>query len=311
MENQKFIIGVEVGGGHISAALVTTAGDIVPDTVKYFRIDSGASADDVLKKWVLPIKSVMNKAKLEDILGISFAMPGAFDYKNGIALFQGNGKYDALYNLNITEEVSDRLSLNTPLPMRYINDATAFAIGACWKGEAQKHERSICFTLGTGIGSAFMKGGVPIVSDRNVPEHGCFWHLPFQEGIVDDYFSTRWFMQESETKYGVKVNGVKSLAAAARKHQHAQEIFARFGHNMGQLIAPWVKRFQPTCLCFGGNISQSADLFKRHLEEELNSHGVSVKITFSDQTEELALVGSTRLYEETMWEKVALELPTM
>ncbi|MEQ9307045.1 MAG: ROK family protein [Marinoscillum sp.] len=311
MDNQKFIIGVEVGGGHVSAALVTTTGAIVPETTKYFRIDSGGNAEDILNKWALPIKSIMTKVDRKLLLGISFAMPGAFDYKNGLALFQGNGKYDALYNINITEELSDRLNLNTPLPMRYINDATAFAIGACWKGEAQNHERAICFTLGTGIGSAFMEHGVPIVSDSNVPKHGCLWHLPFQEGIVDDYFSTRWFVRESETKYGVRVNGVKSLASAARKHAHTQEIFTKFGHNLGKLLGPWIQQYRPTCLCFGGNISQSADLFGEPFREELHNQGVSVKIAFNNQTEELALVGSTRLYEEKMWDKVAMELPSM
>ncbi|WP_421897742.1 ROK family protein [Marinoscillum sp.] len=311
MRDIEYIVGVEVGGGHISVALVSSSGTLIPDTLKYFRIDSNGSKEDILTKWALPIKSVLNKVDRSKVQGISFAMPGAFDYKQGIALFSGNGKYNSLYNVNISQALHDKLNLSASLPMRYINDATAFAMGVCWKGEARNHQRVMCFTLGTGIGSAFMEDGMPVVCGDDVPEHGCLWHLPFRDGIVDDYFSTRWFIQESELKYGVSIRGVKSLAATARKHSHAMEIFSKFGQNLGEMLAPWLERFRPQCLCFGGNISQSSDLFKSTLVETLANLGHSPQIVFSSQTEEMALYGSTRLYDPEVWDRIYEELPTL
>ena len=54
-----------------------------------------------------------------------------------------------------------------------------------------KAVNSLSITLGTGFGSAFISNRIPIVDGPLVPRLGCVYHLPYRDGIADDYFSTR------------------------------------------------------------------------------------------------------------------------
>ena len=57
-------------------------------------------------------------------------MPGPFDYVKGIAMFQGNNKkYENIYGLDVSAALSKEMNLKENIPIRFINDATAFALG--------------------------------------------------------------------------------------------------------------------------------------------------------------------------------------
>ncbi len=66
-------------------------------------VNSSESKNSILESWVKAIlKSVQNN-KLKTLAGIGFAMPGPFDYLNGIAWFDKNvnkfQKYLTIYRL--------------------------------------------------------------------------------------------------------------------------------------------------------------------------------------------------------------------
>ena len=119
-------------------------------------------------------------------------MPGPFDYVNGISLFKGeNGKYENTYGMNVPKMLNDFLALPEQIKCRFINDATAFAIGEDQVGKAKNYKRSLSVTLGTGFGSAFIKNGLPVVEGEEVPEGGCLWHLPFENGLAGGFLKKR------------------------------------------------------------------------------------------------------------------------
>ncbi|MFF1570529.1 ROK family protein [Streptomyces sp. NPDC058293] len=53
--------------------------------------------------------------------------------------------------------------------MRFPHDADAFGIGEYAAGAAAGHERALCVTLGSGIGSAFIDHGEPVNEGGLVP----------------------------------------------------------------------------------------------------------------------------------------------
>ncbi|MET7543942.1 ROK family protein [Streptomyces sp. NPDC005507] len=59
----------------------------------------------------------------------------------------------------------------TPEPgaLRFPHDADAFGIGEYAAGAAAGHERALCVTLGSGIGSAFIDHGEPVNEGALVP----------------------------------------------------------------------------------------------------------------------------------------------
>jgi glucokinase len=162
---KKYAIGADVGGSHISVVAVDLEKEVLLNTsTSCCVVDNKASADEILDAWKCGIEKSLSCIDRNDLAGIGFAMPGPFDYSNGIALFtEVVDKFEKLYGVNIVVELKQRLDLADNVPVRFVNDATAFAIGEAWKGKNSESEKMIGITLGTGLGAAFVKSGVPVL----------------------------------------------------------------------------------------------------------------------------------------------------
>ena len=232
-------------------------------------------------------------------------MPGPFDYANGIAKFTPEvQKYEHLYNVDVAINLKELLDLDTDCALRFMNDASAFAVGEAWMGEARGYKRSVAITLGTGFVSAFIDDGIPVVEGDDIPRNGCVWHLPFNNGIADDSFSTRWFVRQYALKSGITLQGVKEIAGQAAKDPFAAAIFEEFGSNLGTFLGPWLKRFNAGILVIGGNIAGAYNLFGNYLEDSLKSQNLHLPVALSGLKEDAAITGSARLLDDIFWQKV-------
>ena len=311
MNEKNITIGVDIGGGHIlSAAIDTSEGTIIEASRSYVKVNNKASKEEILKTWAEALNTTIGKIDRAKLAGMGFAMPGPFDYKKGIAMFEGNDKYEALYMVNIKEELPSYL-VAPGIALRFLNDATSFAVGVSWMGEAKGYDKVIAVTLGTGFGSAYVEDGVPVIQREDVPEQGCFWYLPYKDGIVDDYFSTRWFVHEYEKLSGQKVKGVKEIAAAAGESEAVKGLFRTFGHNMGAFFVPWLRKFPADILVMGGNITHAFNLFGQAMQAVFLENDIPTRISISSLMEDAALIGSARLFEESFWNKVRDKLPSL
>jgi Transcriptional regulator/sugar kinase len=303
--NERYAIGTDVGGSHISAVLMDLEkGDIIQDTFSTQKINNKDTAENILSRWALAIKETIGGVNPDELSGIGFAMPGPFDYEQGIALFERVDKYESLYGVNIGERLGSLLGMKREVPFRFMNDATSFAVGESWVGKAAEYKRSVAITLGTGFGSAFIESGIPVLDRDDVPEMGCVWHLPFKEGIADDYFSTRWFINSYKEKTGKVMPGVKEIAYEALSDGLAAGLFREFGTNLGEFLGPWLKRFNAECLVIGGNMTGAIDLFGPFMELAFKQLPVDIDIHLSELKETAAMVGSARLMKADFWNDV-------
>lgn len=302
---KKFAIGADIGGSHISTVLIDMEkGCLLPESHAEQKVDNQASSDEILMNWSIAIQKTMDHAKDGELIGIGFAMPGPFDYKSGIALLKNVAKYESLYGINVGDELKKYLNLPASMPFRYLNDAMLFAIGECWMGKASDYKNVVAITLGTGFGSAFLTNGVPVIEGNRVPEMGYVYHIPYKNGIADDYFSTRWFLAEYAVRTGVTCNGVKEIAERAVSEVEAKKMFEEFGTNMGNFLAPLLQNFEAHCLVIGGNISGAYPLFGPSFENALKKQNISIEIVISELMEFAAMAGSARLLDEKFWKGV-------
>ena len=142
----------------------------------------------------------------------------------------GVRKFDALFGLDLKEEIKRVCSL----PVVFLNDASAYALGEYYGGAAQGSERSMVVTVGTGLGSTFMaREEILDETTPAVPEHGYLYNIPFRDSIADDYFSTRWFVTNWNHRFPDKaVMDVKTLAEYAyRGEQAAKVLFEEFADH--------------------------------------------------------------------------------
>ncbi len=294
---KNLAIGVDIGGSHIScAAIDLTKKQYKAETFVQTDLDNHASANEILNIWTKTISETIQKSNTTQIAGIGFAMPGPFDYANGIAWFdEGVKKYESLYGLNIAETLRTQMNLPDNFPVRFINDATAFAIGEDWIGKSSGTSRSLAITLGTGFGSAFLRNHLPVTRGDEVPTLGYMYHLPFDGGNADDYFSTRGLLQRFEKRTGQRLSGVKELASLAETSNIAAGLFTDFGYKLGTFLNPWLKKFDAEVLVIGGNISNAFNLFGANLMSCFENEKVRVRIEISELKESASMIGSAVL----------------
>ena len=310
--NKSIAIGADIGGSHISCvAIDLVSGKILRDTLAERAVDNQALASVIIDTWSEALSAALNKVPLENVKGIGFAMPGPFDYVKGICYIKGVAKYENLYDLNITEAISRNLAVPDGFLIRFMNDASAFAVGEAWAGSASKFNRSLSITLGTGFGSAFISNRIPIVDGPEVPRLGCIYHLPYKDGIADDYFSTRGLLSRYKKLTGKELSGVKELAQLASADKAVTDLFTDFGDNAGLFLAPWLKSFGAEILVIGGNISHAYDLFGEVFEERLKKEDCFCEVAISKLKEDAALLGSAYLLDDEFWKSVQHALPLM
>ena len=213
---KNIAIGADIGGSHITcAAIDLISGNILRDTISEREVNNQAPAKDIIGVWADALSGSLKKVPSENVKGIGFAMPGPFDYVKGICYIKGVAKYENLYGINVQEAIAEALKVPEDFLIRFMNDASSFAVGEAWAGSATNARKSLSITLGTGFGSAFISDRIPIVDGPLVPKIGCVYHLPYRDGIADDYFSTRGLLGRYKNITGKELKGVKELAALA------------------------------------------------------------------------------------------------
>jgi glucokinase len=309
---KSIAIGTDIGGSHISCAAVDlVSGNILRDTLSERSVNNQAQSKDIIDIWADALSGSLNKVPLEDVKGIGFAMPGPFDYVKGICYIKGVAKYENLYGINIADAIAKTLNVPDQFLIRFMNDASSFAVGEAWAGSAVSATRSMSITLGSGIGSAFISNRIPIVDGPQVPGLGCVYHLPYRDGIADEYFSTRGLLGRYKSLTGNEVKGVKELAASASSEKVIMDLFSDFGDNLALFLSTWLKKFEAEILVIGGNISHAYNLFGDVLESRLKTENCNCKVVLSTLKEEAALLGSAYLLDDDFWKSVQHALPLM
>ena len=292
---KSYILGVDVGGSHISCAYVDkTTGKMLEKTLVECKIDSRGSIHDFVESLRSLFGQSISASDNCPYDGVGIAMPGPFDYERGISKIAGVQKFDALFGVNLKQLVRDVLG-KKDLPVSTANDAGCFALGEYFSGAARQSKRTIVVTLGTGFGSTFLVDGtIQNIEGGGVPKDGFLYHIPFKDSIADDYFSTRWFVNTWKKNTGQEIKGAKEVADLAKQNDpQALAVFEEFSENLAQFIFPWIIEFKPDTFVLGGSISKAAPLFLNKLEQKLAIKGVeNLKIRTCEWWNEAPIIGA-------------------
>jgi predicted NBD/HSP70 family sugar kinase len=294
--NSTTRIGIDVGGSHFSASVIQYQEQIpsIQSSVTN-ALDSKQSASSFVNTFTNFIQSNINDLADNQPIGIAF--PGPFNYPDGICQIYGvGGKFSNLFGLNLKAALQNQLSSKTEI--YFANDAHCFALG-CHQLLHLKKERAIYITLGTGFGSAFMEDGHLIHDDARIPEGGAFYYLPFKTGIADEYFSTRWFINEAKSISGETFQSVKEIVV--NHPSLSKTLFALFCENFADFMIPWLKLFNCEKLIIGGNIAKANALFNDQLIQILADKGLQTEVLYIDETENMIMMGAAYMADKASY----------
>ncbi|WP_158642691.1 ROK family protein [Chitinophaga japonensis] len=289
--DKELVVGADIGGSHITAALVDLeSGAVLEDTVQKQAVNAAAGAGEILQRWASAIDRAI-QAVTVNVPAIGIAMPGPFDYPNGVSLIKGVAKYEALYGANIRTALKQ--ALDFPGSIYFGNDASCFALGEAWAGEGAGCSRMVAVTLGTGLGGSFLQDNRILQQGAGVPPEGYIYHLPYRNGIAEDYISSRWLISEYQARTGRSLPDVKAISELAEKQDAiALQLFHEMGMALGEVLSPWLREFQAQRLVIGGNIRKAHPFFLPALQQWLLENEVGASVQISSRGERSALAGA-------------------
>ncbi len=215
------------------------------------------------------------------------AMPGPFDYKNGISYITGLHKYENLYGQNVKKLLGSELNIAAD-DIRLINDASAYLYGEVNHGAGKGFTNLAGITLGTGLGSA---------SWYNETIHeGDLWSMPYQSIRAENFVCARWLLGEYEKRTGEKLSGVKYIAERVDIDETARKLFWEFGRNLGEVLCLRYMEQSPEVIVVGGNIAKAWKSFIPAVQNVFRQNQFSAKLEPARLGENAALIGASCLW---------------
>src|SRR4051812_29575220 len=272
---------LEVGGTHVTAALVDPDGWRVRQSTRY-HVDGDATADALLERFWRAGNAL--RAPTGSVWGV--AMPDPFDYSTGVALFEGVGKFGALRGVDVGGALRGRLRGS----FHFVNDADAFLLGEWAAGAAARTRRCAGITLGTGVGSAGRVDGE--VVDPGLPPGGRLHRLDIAGKPLEDVVSRRAIRRAYAAAGGDRDADVKDIAAAARGGDvTARRVLDGAMTALGRVVGRCVNGFRADVLVVGGSMAASWDLFAPAFRAGAMGCGLP-RVVLAADSESAPLVGA-------------------
>lgn len=286
---------LEIGGTHIAAGLVESGRWAVsPGSLTRVPIDAQSGATELFDHLLRAAGSLQVEVPAAWVA----AVPGPFDYARGIALFEQVGKFEHLFGKDIRRVLLEGL-IPRPAGIRFVNDADAFGVGQWVAGTTGGHQRAVCLTLGTGIGSAFLDDGVPVSTGTIVPPEGRAHRINYRGRPLEETVSRRAIRAAYAAASGIAADAAPDVQILASRSRHADVHAARalrdaFEH-LGMALASVVDGFEPGILILGGSMAQSWDIVEPAIRRGLTraAPGLStLEIAPARFPDEAALLGA-------------------
>lgn len=278
--NEKYYIGVDLGGTFIKGGIVDGNGKIVAEGK--VPTESELGGEKVMDNVAFLIKSIFDKSGLSknDVAGVGMGVPGMIDSKNGVVIFSNNLKW---HHLHIAEGVESR----TGLSVKIANDANVAALGEAVYGAGSDVDDSILLTLGTGVGGGIIVGNKLVEGNKSAGAelgHMVIAHNGEQctcgrKGCLEAYASATALIRDTkramEAHKDSKMWEIGSLDNVTGKTAfdyqntdiYAKEVVDNYIEMLACGIANIANIFRPHTVMLGGGVCAQGDNLIKPLQK--------------------------------------------
>ena len=305
-------ITLDIGGTNIRCALFSLNQQAPINIKKVNTIEMGQSP---IERVIAVIKEIWPADS--HVKGICAAVPGSVNVKEGIVLLAPNitGWKDIPFAKHIKEHF--------PVTVLVNNDARLAAIGEWKRGAGRGHENMLYFTISTGLGGGAIVHGRVLEGDIGIATEsghmiledqgplcscGKRGHLEaFSAGTGIENFVKEELSHGAISSLQMRTEiRAESIAEAAREGDRlAISAYQRAGYYLGIGIANYLHIFNPSCVVFGGGVTQSSDLWMQPFMDSLQAHVLSpaylshLQIKLAELGDNAGLVGAFEyIYEK-------------
>jgi glucokinase len=261
-------IGVDLGGSHVTAAVVTEDGAI--------RRQHEEDLEDLRFEAVIAALDTTIGAALKDagnVVAIGIGSPGNIDANSGAVLYSPNFGWE---NAPLGEALRAKFSV----PVFVANDARCATLGEYTFGTGKLTKDFVLLTLGTGIGGGIVARGELVLGNKwgagEIGHHqirpndgfvcgcgkiGCFEAQASGTGLIRHAFAVAPSFPRS-TLLDVardKLSSKKIRRAAQAGDRHAVAAWNRFIADLAIGVANIIAFVNPETIALGGGVSTAAD----------------------------------------------------
>ena len=295
---QKSYIIIDVGGSFLKSAVLNENGFVYDSSHFITKSHSGNdSKEKILQTFEESVTHGLHfigENEME-LGGTGIAIPGPFDYRNGISLM--THKFQSLYEMNLKDLLVRATGINPDLPVIFVQDANAVLWGEQWTGNAKDFSNAAVVTIGTGLGFAHSQNGAVQCNELGSTLVSIF-KTPYGSGILEDYVSKRGILKTystlagKETADNMKVIDIAKLADEG--DINALATFRETGRILSEAIADILAEKNIECLLFAGQISRAFHHFEPAIKEGLKDVGGLKRISPVSNIDYAAFYGVLR-----------------
>ena len=263
-------IGVDLGGSHVTAAVVSEDGTIHRQHEVDLEDLSFSAVSAVL---IDTIEQALKDPDAKEVVGIGVGSPGNIEPRSGAVLYSPNFKWT-------NAPLGETLRAHFDMPVFVGNDARCATLGEYTCGMGRGTRNFVLLTLGTGIGGGIVADGELILGNRfgagEVGHHqirptdgfvcscgkiGCFEAQASGTGLIRHAFAVAPSFPRS-TLLDVdrdKLGSKKIRKAAQAGDSHALAAWKNFTADLSIGLANVIAFVNPEVIALGGGVSSASD----------------------------------------------------
>jgi len=275
--SEKLVLGVDIGGTKIAAAVVTEEGKVI--SRDYSPTSAQAGLQVVIDSIFTTIDRAISSSNvgLSQLCGIGIAAAGIIDSENGKVIFSPN--LPGWHEVPLGDAVHQRFNVSTYLG----NDASLAALGEWRFGVKKQVANLIYITVSTGIGGGIICNGklytgvlgaggeighmtIDVNGPRcNCGNVGCWETLASGTALARE--AVKHIKEGASTSIVefaggdlTRVDAKVVFEAAKQGDRLANELIARLGYYLGVGLTNVVNIFNPELILIGGGVAKMGDL---------------------------------------------------
>lgn len=284
MKKTGVVIGIDIGGTKISAALFSTKGFILQSEMQPIADKKGKQVIHIIGKMALSLIQYAEKAYFE-VVAIGACVPGIYDPVKKTVWAPNIPDWD---HIPLWDELSKYIN-NTSIKIVIESDRSCYILGEVWKGCANGSTDAIYISVGTGIGAGILSSGKIIRGHRGIAGAIGWMGLepPYRTKFDScgnfEFYASGNGIARSAVEALKKDRTSKSLLDAIsidqitahhvfdafeKKDQLAIEVIEKAILYWGMALANLVSIFNPQKVIFGGGVFGPANQFLESILEE-------------------------------------------